>query len=78
MFQRHKLENEEGKAYNASGVSIGSTVMRLLRIHNSLQVSPKMNALTARFNKLHGVSSLVNLLAVAAMTSTLCGSERMA
>ncbi|KAF8807272.1 hypothetical protein BYT27DRAFT_7241872 [Phlegmacium glaucopus] len=52
MFQRQKLEKEEGKMYNDSG---------------KLQVSADMRALNRRFGTLHGISSLANLGAVIAL-----------
>jgi len=49
MFQRQRLEKEEGKLYNEAGVSAD------------------MKALNRRFGKLHGISSLANLVAVIAL-----------
>jgi len=46
LFQRHRQEKEEGKAYNESGVS------------------DQMKSLSARFARLHGISSVLNLIAI--------------
>jgi len=43
--QRHKLEKEEGKAYNEK------------------EVSAQMKAFNRKFGMLHGISSLLNLIA---------------
>jgi hypothetical protein len=50
MFQRHKLEREEGKSYDQAGVS------------------EQMKALNKRFGSLHGISSLLNLTTVLALS----------
>lgn len=67
MFQRHKLEKEEGKLYNEAGVQIffiGNTYLILIA---KSQVSADMKALNRRFGTLHGISSLANLVAVIAL-----------
>lgn len=70
MFQRHRLEKEEGKTYNEPGVSCNPALAfidRELLIERNVQVSDQMKALNRRFGMLHGISSLANLGAVIAL-----------
>ena len=68
MFQRHKLEKEEGKLYNEAGVQILLIIREhTFNTHSTSQVSADMKALNRRFGMLHGISSLANLAAVIAL-----------
>lgn len=66
MFQRHKLEKMEGKAYNEPTVRL-NTILPISLILMSLKVSAKMKALNKTFAQLHGISSLANLTAFLAL-----------
>jgi hypothetical protein len=66
MFQRHKLEKEEGKSYNEKGVKLPLFNFYLL-VLRSIKVSDDMKALNRRFGMLHGISSLANLGSVLAL-----------
>lgn len=70
MFKRHKLEKEEGKAYNEPGVSLFmlSRNASLFNRPHVLQVSEQMRKLNKSFAQLHGLSSLANLTAFFALT----------
>lgn len=65
MFERHRLEKEEGKVYNEPGVC--SVQCSVQQVDNCTQVSDTMKALNRRFGSLHGISSLLNLWAVIAI-----------
>lgn len=65
MFQRHKLEKEEGKAYSDEGVSnyFRISANRHCTLTCYPKVSDAMKALNRKFSQLHGWSSLANLYA---------------
>lgn len=68
MFQRQKLEKEEGKAYNEAGVCCFLSVWISIFITDfAVQVSAEMKKLNSKFGQLHGISSLANLSAVIAL-----------
>lgn len=68
MFKRHRLEKEEGKAYNEPGVCLTLVMrQRVVTDNRQPQVSGKMKALNKTFAQLHGVSSLANLTAFLAV-----------
>lgn len=66
MFERHKLEKEEGKSYNESNVRYMNCQLSQIHVNLYQQVSDQMKALNRKFGKLHGISSLFNLTAVIA------------
>lgn len=69
MFKRHRLEKEEGKAYNEPGVSPFRPVHQARSLNDPcvLQVSDQMKQLNKTFAQLHGLSSLANLTAFFAL-----------
>ena len=66
MFKRHKLEKEEGKAYNEPTVRVHTMLPTSLMLIPS-KVSAEMKALNKTFAQLHGISSLANLTAFLAL-----------
>lgn len=72
MKQRHRKERLEGKSYNEPGVRLNTSFFLpryqpLTTCPATLdQVSNEMKALNKRFGTLHGISSLINLVYVAA------------
>jgi len=70
MFQRQKLEKEEGKVYSDPGVSRSRMCLDFncrSSYTSSNQVSSEMKALNRQFGMLHGISSLANLGAIIAL-----------
>ncbi|KAL7285745.1 hypothetical protein ACG7TL_000853 [Trametes sanguinea] len=68
MFKRHKLEKEEGKAYNEPNVSTLFDFPYSMVADSAVRkVSAEMKALNKLFAQLHGISSLANLTAFLAL-----------
>ncbi len=67
MFERHRQEKTEGKAYNEADVKSLHYFTSSL-YSECLQVSSDMKTLNKRFAQLHGISSLANLWAVIALS----------
>lgn len=61
MFERHKLEREEGKSYKDPQVRTLSYQLSHVEILSVLQASDKMRSLNKRFGMWHSISSLINL-----------------
>ena len=61
MFERDKLEREEGKSYQDPQVRALSYKVSHVEVLIVLQASDKMKSLNKRFGMLHSISSLVNL-----------------